>query len=149
MRALAHSAGILAIAPVGYVDSISYQANRPAPFSIWGLWGNTFGGVTSQLIVEQRIWEGLTVLGGVLAMVFPRGRRTLVQVAALGGALIIAVECCLDYWFYLYIPWFFALVIVAIVLAHTSLESVIGGERVEADDAPLPAPELVSASAAV
>jgi hypothetical protein len=111
-----------------WTDTIKYQASRPAPFSIWGLWGDTFGGVTSSLIVEQRIWEGLTVLGAVLVMVFPRGNRSIVQVAALGGALVIAVECCLTYWFYLYIAWFFALVIVALILAYPSVESVLGGE---------------------
>jgi hypothetical protein len=112
-------------------DTISYQFNRPAPFSIWGLWGDTFGGVTSSLKPEQYVWEALVVLGGVLAMIFPRGRRNVVQVAALGGALIIGVQCCLTYWFYLYIVWFFPLVIVALVLAHPSVESVFGGERAE------------------
>jgi hypothetical protein len=111
-----------------WTDSIKYQASRPAPFSIWGLWGDTFGGVTSSLILEQRIWEGLTVLAGVLVMFFPRGSRSIVQVAALGGALVIAVECCLTYWFYLYIAWFFALVIVALILAYPAVESVFGGE---------------------
>jgi hypothetical protein len=126
-------------------DSIKYQASRPAPFSIWGLWGNTFGGVTSSLVLEQRIWEGLTVIAGLLVMVFPRGRRSLVQVAALGGALIIAVQCCLNYWFYLYIVWFFPLVIVALVLAHPAVESVFGGEvatgfGLEPERARVPAP---------
>jgi hypothetical protein len=111
-----------------WTDTIKYQASRPAPFSIWGLWGDTFGGVTSSLIVEQRIWEGLTVLGALLVMIFPRGNRSIVQVAALGGALVIAVECCLTYWFYLYVAWFFALVIVALILAYPSVESVFGGE---------------------
>jgi hypothetical protein len=64
-------------------------------------------------------------------MIFPRGQRNVVQVAALGGALIIGVQCCLTYWFYLYIVWFFPLVIVALVLAHPSIESVFGGERAE------------------
>jgi hypothetical protein len=115
-----------------WTDTISYQTSRPAPFSVWGLWGDTFGGVTSKLIIEQRIWQALTVLAAFLVMVFPRGRRSLVQVAALGGALMIAVECSLTYWFYLYIVWFFPLVIVALVLAHPGLESVIGSERVSA-----------------
>jgi hypothetical protein len=112
-----------------FQDTIKYQATRPAPFSIWGLWGNTFGGVTSSLIVEQRIWQGLTVLGALLVMYFPRGDRDIVTVAALGGALMIAVECCLTYWFYLYIAWFFPLVIIALVLAYPSVESEFGGER--------------------
>jgi hypothetical protein len=128
-----------------WTDSIKYQASRPAPFSIWGLWGDTFGGVTSKLVVEQRIWEGLVVLAGLLVMIFPRGNRSIVQVAALGGALIIGVQCCLNYWFYLYIPWFFPLVIVALVLAYPAVESVFGGEVatglvLEPEREPAPAP---------
>ena len=40
--------------------------------------------------------------------------RGLVEVAALGAAVMIAFELCLTYWFYLYIVWFFPLVIVAL-----------------------------------
>jgi hypothetical protein len=114
-----------------WTDTIKYQATRPAPFSIWGLWGHDFGGFQTHLIVELRIWQGLTVLAGLLVMVFPRGNRDLVQVAALGAALMIAVECCLEYWFYLYIVWFFPLVIIALVLAYPSVTSVFGGEVAE------------------
>jgi hypothetical protein len=128
-----------------FEDTISYQFSRPAPFSIWGLWGDTFGGVTSSLKPEQYIWEAITVVAGFAVMVFPRGRRNVVQVAALGGALIIAVQCCLTYWFYLYIVWFFPLVIVAIVLAYPSVESVFGGERVEGAQLSAPPPARVPA----
>lgn len=99
-------------------DSIAYQANRPAPFSIWGLWG----GFTQSLKIPQRIWLGIVVLFGLAAGYWPRGRRTLVEVAALGAAVIIGLQCSISYWFYLYIVWFFPLVIVALVLAHPASE---------------------------
>jgi hypothetical protein len=95
-------------------DSIVYQAQRPAPFSIWGFWG----GYNQSLRLPQHIWLALVVLLGLSVLVFPRGRRTLVQVAALAGALLIGLQMSVSYWFYLYIVWFFPMVAVALVLAH-------------------------------
>ncbi len=86
-------------------ETISYQANRPAPFSIWGLWGG--------LSVEQHIVQGLAVLLALVAAFLPR-RRTTVQVAALAGAILIAVQLGVTYWFYLYVVWFFAPALVAL-----------------------------------
>jgi hypothetical protein len=43
-------------------------------------------------------------------------------VAALGAAVIIAVELTAEHWFYLYIPWFFALLLTGLV-ATTSRSS--------------------------
>jgi hypothetical protein len=42
----------------------------------------------------------------------------MVQVAALGAAIIIGLQMGITYWFYLYIIWFFPLVVIALVLAH-------------------------------
>jgi hypothetical protein len=103
-------------------DTVVYQVNRPAPFSIWGLWGGAQITPPSSLRPEQRIVEGLTVLFALSMMWFPRGRRDVVQVAALGAAALIAVQCCLAYWFYLYIVWFFALAIFALAAAHPAEE---------------------------
>jgi hypothetical protein len=86
-------------------ETISYQANRPAPFSIWGLWGG--------LGVEQHIVQGLAVLLALVAAFLPR-RRTTVQVAALAGAILIAVQLGVTYWFYLYLVWFLAPALVAL-----------------------------------
>lgn len=105
-------------------DSISYQAGRPAPFSIWGLWG----GYSQSLRLEEHIWLGMVVALGLAVMIFPRGRRTVVEVAALGGALIIGLQMGITYWFYLYIVWFFPLVIVALVLAHPDRDEEDGRE---------------------
>jgi hypothetical protein len=42
----------------------------------------------------------------------------MVEVAALGAAIIILLQMGITYWFYLYIVWFFPLVVIALVLAH-------------------------------
>jgi hypothetical protein len=78
-------------------ESIAYQATRPAPFSIWGLWGG--------LSLEQHMVQGLAVVLAIAAAFVPR-RRTLVQVAALTGAIMIAIQLGVTYWFYLYVVWF-------------------------------------------
>jgi hypothetical protein len=93
-------------------DSVSYQASRPSPFSIWGLWGG--------LKVEQRIVQGLTVLLALGAAFVPR-RRGPVEVAALAAAIMIGVELSLTHWFYLYIVWFLPLALVALAAAAPAL----------------------------
>jgi hypothetical protein len=92
-------------------DSLKSQIDRTSPFSIWGLWGG--------LGVEQRIVEVLTVLLALVAAFLPR-KRTVVEVGALGSAILIAFQLCLTHWFYLYIPWFFPLLIVALIGAFPS-----------------------------
>ena len=55
------------------------------------------------------------------------------QVAALGAAVLIAVECCLAYWFYLYVVWFFALAIFALAAAHPADDEGAGGAEAAKD----------------
>jgi hypothetical protein len=106
-------------------DSISYQANRGSPFSIWGLWGG--------LRVEQKLVQGATV-ALALGAVFMPIRRTMVRVAALGAAILIALQLDITHWFYLYIPWFFPLVAVALIGSHpTEREAALAA----AGDVPL------------
>ena len=100
-------------------DSISYQATRPAPFSVWGLWG----GFKQSLHLPEHIVLGATVALGLAAPFWPRGERTLVEVAALGAAILIGLQMGITYWFYLYIVWFFPLVVIALVMAHPAIES--------------------------
>jgi len=103
--------------------TVTYQADRSAPFSIWGL----YGGLRSvQTIVEA---------GGValaLALAFAPRRDDLAGLCAAAAAVLIAVQIGVTYWFYLYIPWFFAPAIVAI-LAGSGLRAprgrVRGGRR--------------------
>jgi hypothetical protein len=90
-------------------DSISYQAGRGSPFSVWGLWGG--------LGLEQHLVQGAAA-ALALAVAFVPRRRGLGEVAALGAAVLIALELGISHWFYLYIPWFFPLVMLALLLAH-------------------------------
>jgi hypothetical protein len=86
--------------------TVGYQANRDSPFSIWG---------QTDLAWLNTALEVLTVLLA-LAVAFAPRRRDIRQVAALGAAVLIATELCADHWFYLYIPWFFPLVALALAV---------------------------------
>jgi hypothetical protein len=74
-----------------------YQADRPAPFSIWGLY--------SGIMPVRRVLEAGTLAFAIVLAAIPR-RRSELQITALAAAVLIAVELCVSYWFYLYIVWF-------------------------------------------
>ncbi|MGH2849590.1 MAG: glycosyltransferase 87 family protein, partial [Solirubrobacteraceae bacterium] len=82
-----------------YDRTVAYQASRSAPFSIWGLYGGIHG---VQVAVQL-----LAVALMVVVALAPR-RDDLIGLAACAAAVLIAVELGVTYWFYLYIPWFFA-----------------------------------------
>jgi hypothetical protein len=87
--------------------ALGSQLDRTSPFSVWGQepgldW------------LQTTLWVGVVALGTLVALV-PR-RRTLVQVAALGAAVLIAAQLAVDHWFYLYIPWFLPLLLAAFSL---------------------------------
>ena len=90
-------------------DTISYQSGRGSPFSVWGLWGG--------LGLAQHLVQGAAAALALTVAFVPR-RRGLTEVAALGAAVLIALQLGISHWFYLYIPWFFPLVMLALVLAH-------------------------------
>jgi hypothetical protein len=108
-------------------DAVIYQAKRPAPFSIWGLWGG--------LSFERYIVMGAAVALALGVALIP-GKRTLVEVAALGAAVVIAVQLTLDYWFYLYIVWFFPMVMLALFGSYP--ERAIEAATTEPSSAALP-----------
>jgi hypothetical protein len=85
--------------------TLVYQSNRGSPFSVWGLYG---------LPGPQLVAQLATVALAVALAVLPR-RDDLVGLAAACGAVIIAVQLGIDHWFYLYIPWFFPLVMIALL----------------------------------
>jgi hypothetical protein len=105
--------GALALAPAVrhdtlhtiYERTVVYQANRDSPFSIWGLYG-----LPGPLLAAE-VFAGVLAVG--LALI-PR-REDLVGLAAACGAIMLAVELAMEHWFYLYIPWFFALVMLALL----------------------------------
>ncbi len=88
-----------------YERTVAYQSDRGSPFSVWGLYGGLHG-------VETAVQIAAVALAVVLALV-PR-RPDLVGLCAACGAVMIALELGLEHWFYLYIPWFFALVLPAL-----------------------------------
>ena len=71
------------------------------------------GARTDSLEWLQTAVKALAV-GLALAVAFVPRRRSLVQVAALAAAVLIAVELTAEHWFYLYIPWFAALALPAL-----------------------------------
>jgi hypothetical protein len=89
-----------------YRRTLAYQADRGSPFSVWGLYGG-LGGVQAAVQIAA---VALTV---ALALI-PRP-RDLVALAAACAAVIIAVQLGIDHWFHLYIPWFAALVLLALL----------------------------------
>jgi hypothetical protein len=96
-----------------WTDTISYQAGRGSPFSVWGLWGG--------LSFEQHVVQGAAAMLAVAVALIP-GRRTLVDVAALAAAVMIALQLGITHWFYLYIVWFFPLVMLSVLGAYPDAE---------------------------
>jgi hypothetical protein len=90
-----------------YVRTIEYQANRGSPFSVWGLYGGWLK--TAEVVVEV----AAVVLALALAVVPRRG--DLVGLAAACAAVLLALQVGIEHWFYLYIPWFFGLVMLAVL----------------------------------
>jgi hypothetical protein len=113
-------------------DSIQYQADRTSPFSIWGLWGG--------LGIVQHLFQGAVVAVGV-GVYFVPGRRSLVQVAALSGALLIALQMTITYWLYPYLVWFTPMVLVAVLASHPESREAVQEtwDRLDTgDDEPVP-----------
>jgi hypothetical protein len=92
-----------------YDRTIGYQASRPSPFSIWGQ-------VESLGWLQDVAKAGAAVLA-LLAAFVPRN-PDLRQIAALGAAVLMAVELTATHWFYLYVVWFVPFVLVALFAAH-------------------------------
>ena len=106
-----------------YDRTIAYQAGRDSPFSIWG-----------QVSGLEPLRVALLVATGALSLLvaFRPRRKTLVQVAALGAALLIALQLTMHHWFYLYIVWFYPLLLVA--LAGVGAPKAVPGAREPAPD---------------
>jgi hypothetical protein len=106
-----------------YDRSIGSQVDRSSPFSIWG----QVPGLEPLRIALLAATAALSVLLAFL----PR-RKSLLQVAALGAALLLALQLTLHHWFYLYIVWFYPLLLVALAL--------LGPARPSPEPEPGPAP---------
>ncbi len=90
-----------------YDRTIAYQQSRNSPFSIWGQ-------VPSLEPLRIAILVATAALSLLLA--FRPREKSLLQVAALGAALLISLQLTMHHWFYLYIVWFYPLFLVALVV---------------------------------
>lgn len=93
--------------------TIAFQASRGSPFSIWGLYDPD----VSWLNYAQRAVQVAGVLFA-LALAFVPRRRDVVGLAACSAAILIALQLGVTHWFYLYIPWFFGPVMLALLGRH-------------------------------
>ena len=93
--------------------TFGWQLGRDSPFSIWG-WGQYHAAGIPDLAVLQKVVIGLVLLGAVALAFVPR-RRTPLTVAALTAAVLLGFQLTLTHWFYLYIPWFFPFVALAVL----------------------------------
>jgi uncharacterized membrane protein len=88
-----------------YDRTLGFQITREAPVTIWGQ-DPALG--TLHTVVELAV-----VNFAALLLLFP-ARKSPLQLAALGAAVLIAVQIAAVYWFYLYVLWFAPLVLVAL-----------------------------------
>jgi Glycosyltransferase family 87 len=100
-----------------YDRTVGYQLARPSPFSVWGQ-VESLGWLQSVLKVAA---AGLALL-----VAFVPRRPDLRQTAALGAAVLIAIELTATHWFYLYVVWFVPFVLVCVLGAH---ERTLPGTR--------------------
>ena len=92
-----------------YDRTLGYQIGRDSPFSIWG-----------QHSGLDPLWTAVKIAAGGLALLvaFVPRRKTPVQVAALGAAVLVAVQIAAAHWFYLYIVWFAPFAFAAFMCRH-------------------------------
>jgi hypothetical protein len=85
--------------------TVASQIERDSPFSVWGQ-VPSLGPLRIVLMVA---------LGALALLVAFRPRdKSIVQVAALGAALLIGTQLIAQHWFYLYLVWFAPFVLVAL-----------------------------------
>ena len=131
---------VLALAPIAlggdletfYERTLAFQNDRDSPFSVWGL----YGGLGSLHLVAE---IGAVALAVVVA--FLPKRRDVVVVAALGAAVMLAVQLTLAHWFYLYIVWFLPLVLVALLAPYAEPEGFGAGRSTDSIESARPGAE--------
>jgi len=118
-----------------YDHTLVYQNDRGSPFSVWGYYGGLGG-------LQTAVKIGAVVLALLVAFV-PR-QRDIRALAALGAAVIIALQLGITHWFYLYIVWFVPFVLVALLTpqaprAETATDAEPSAEAREPEAVPAPA----------
>jgi uncharacterized membrane protein len=110
----AAATGALVVVPVAlgpglgrfWDRTLGFQSDRASPFSIWGLYGG--------LEPAQAAMTAAAAMLAVAVAFVPRVRDE-VTVAALGAAVLIAIQLTVTHWFYLYLVWFLPLLLIALL----------------------------------
>jgi hypothetical protein len=92
-----------------YDTTIGFQLGRESPLSLWGLYPQLGP-------LQDAVKVGAAALTMVVAF-FPR-KRDGRQVAALGAAVIVAVQLTATHWFFFYLVWLAPLALVATFAAY-------------------------------
>lgn len=106
-----------------YERTLEFQGERGSPFSIWGL----YDGLGT--------WQDLTRYAAIalaVAVAFVPRRRDVYSVAALGAAVLIALQLTVTHWFYLYLVWFLPLALVAMLSRHVAPPSAEPDPKLQA-----------------
>jgi hypothetical protein len=113
--ALAFAVTVVAVSAQALIDpglstfwdrTIANQAGRESPFSVWG---------QEPSLEWLHTMVKAAAVGLALLVAFRPRRRDPVTVAALGAAVLIALQLTVEHWFYLYIPWFLPCLLVALL----------------------------------
>ncbi len=86
--------------------TLGFQSERSCPFSVWGLYAG--------LDALQALMTVAAAALAVAVALFPR-ERDEVTVAALGAAVLIALQLAVTHRFYLYLVWFLPLMLIALL----------------------------------
>lgn len=108
-----------------YDHTIGFQLSRSDVFSIWSLYPSLSW---LKVVVE------IGAVGLAVALGWARHPRSMAQVAALAGALMIAVQLPALHWFYFYIVWFAPFVFVALFARDTGVPTGDGAPSEAAAD---------------
>jgi hypothetical protein len=100
-------------ARVFFDRTVHFQVGRDSPFSLWD-WRQYHARGLPDLHLVQRGLQVLLVVGALALGWWPR-RRSPLRMAALSAAVLIGFELVLTHWSYLYLPWFFPFVAMALV----------------------------------
>jgi hypothetical protein len=104
-----------------YDRTFGYQASRGSPFSVWGL--------EPSLGWLQDLARAFPVVLGLALFLIP-WRRTALQAAALGAAVLIATQVGSTHWFYFFILWWTPYVLIN---AFTTQERITAVRAIAVD----------------
>ncbi len=102
-----------------YDRTFGYQASRGSPFSVWGL--------EPSLGRLQDVARAFPVVLGIALFFVPR-RRTTLQAAALGAAVLIATQVGSTHWFYFFILWWAPYVLINLFSTQASITAVTNAD---------------------